>query len=105
MSADNWTVCPRCLLRARKEIETRAETLRAGYGTLSHEEYLALVHAPAPEILGSRPPRDFREDYEVSGAETGTVTIGYSGSCQTCELELNFTQEHLLLNVNDEEPS
>lgn len=37
---------------------------------------------------------DFREDYGIYGAETGTVTVEYRGECQKCGLLLEFTAEH-----------
>lgn len=43
--------------------------------------------------------RDFREDYEVTGAKTGTVTVGYRGECQRCGLLLEFTDQHEIPNV------
>lgn len=100
MSASNWAKCPRCTARARKEVEARAEQLQAGYGQLTKDEYMAIVHAPVPEILGSRPPHTFREDYEIHGAETGTVTVGYGGSCTECGLTLNFEHEHPIEGID-----
>ena len=60
MSANAWSVCPRC--KARHDIGMRAN--------------------------------EFREDYEICGAETGTVTVEYRGECQRCGLLLTFTAEH-----------
>lgn len=34
------------------------------------------------------------EDYEITGADTGIVTVGYSGSCTVCKLSLDFTETH-----------
>ena len=33
---------------------------------------------------------EFREDYEIYGAETGVVTVSYSGVCRQCGLSLHF---------------
>lgn len=38
--------------------------------------------------------RTFREDYEIYGAETGTVTVSYRGECQRCNLLLEFETTH-----------
>lgn len=38
----------------------------------------------------------FREDYEIYGAEDGTVMVSYGGSCTTCHLTLDFKHEHNL---------
>jgi hypothetical protein len=101
VSASNWATCPRCVKSARKEVEQRAETLRTGYGSLSQDEYMAIVYAPAPEILTDRAPHTFREDYEIYGAESGTVTVTYGGSCGTCGLSLTFKHEHPVPGATD----
>jgi hypothetical protein len=41
----------------------------------------------------------FREDYEIYGAETGTVTVSYSGECTECHLKLSFTEDHPIPGV------
>lgn len=64
MSADNWAYCPRC----QKEED---RNLR--------DEY-------------ERP--EFREDYEIYGAESGTVCISYSGRCNSCGLSVSWEDSH-----------
>lgn len=67
MSADAWSVCPRC-------------TARHDVGYKGNE---------------------FREDYSIYGAETGTVTVEYRGECQRCGLVLEFTSEHPIPDWQD----
>ena len=67
MSADAWSVCPRCT--ARRDVGLRGN--------------------------------DFREDYEIYGAETGTVTVSYHGECQRCGLKLVFESTHPIPDWQD----
>ena len=43
MSADNWTVCPRCLYRADAAESAAAEAAYAAYGKVSVEEFERLL--------------------------------------------------------------
>jgi hypothetical protein len=43
----------------------------------------------------------FREDYEIHGAETGTVEVGYAGECDTCGLSLDFHDKHEIPGASD----
>jgi hypothetical protein len=49
----------------------------------------------------SAPGETFREDYEIYGAETGTVKVYYGGSCENCGLTLNFEHEHEIPGVSE----
>lgn len=98
MSTSNWADCPRCLRRHKAECarldEERAETLRQAYGEVESATYLEMVNSPIvyPEL--KQGGLTFREDYEIYGAETGEVTVSYGGSCDVCELSLEFIEKH-----------
>lgn len=92
MSADNWAICPRCQRDHAKTIEAAQEKARAAYGTLPVEEYERLA-VEAQVIAKSEVERTFREDYEIYGAEDGTIIVSYSGHCQNCNLGLDFKDE------------
>lgn len=64
MSADNWTVCPRCRDRAKAEKLARAQAAVDAYGKVSAEEYAALVERSTEPL---EPKETFREDYEFYG--------------------------------------
>lgn len=89
MSADNWTVCPRC--KARHEL--KAQKLRAAadhaYGTATIEQWKVL-DADAHKAAEPFVEQTFREDYEISGAEDGAVGIDYRGGCGICGLSCSF---------------
>lgn len=92
MSADNWAICPRCLAVAEKEHAERFQAAVDAYGKVPAEEYEQL-RAEAQTAIDKEVFQTFREDYEIYGAEDGTIKVSYSGYCQTCHLGLDFKFE------------
>lgn len=88
MSASNWATCPRCLARAKKAEAGQLAAVMATYGKVPVEEFDQARAAiePVREVDFAT----FREDCEIFGARTGTVTVSYGGSCGTCGLSLEF---------------
>lgn len=99
MSASNYAVCPRCLRRAREARAAELLKITESYGKVSPVEYLKAVSAV------SEVSRDdyytFAEYYEIYGAEDGTVTVDYGGSCTRCGLSLSFKDEHPVPGVGE----
>jgi hypothetical protein len=95
MSADKWAYCPRCTQQGQTKLDKRAAAVQASYGKVPVEEFdeARRQHAGAVNVFERR-ERTFREDYEITGADTGVVTVGYSGSCTRCGLRLDFTDVH-----------
>lgn len=92
MGADNWAVCPRCIGRARAAEAEQLAAVMADYGKIPVTEFdkaRAVVTTPRDQDFDT-----FREDYSITGAATGTVTVGYHGQCTECGLILSFTCEH-----------
>lgn len=91
MSADNWAHCPRCARRGCDKLDEREAAVQASYGRVPVEEFdeARRQHAGAVNVFKRR-ERTFREGYEISGAETGAVTVEYSGHCTKCKLSLSF---------------
>jgi hypothetical protein len=99
MGASNWTACPRCLQRASAARAADVKQVAGSYGKVSEAECIEAVKSIAevnPANFGS-----FREDYEIYGAEQGTVTVGYSGRCDPCGLSVDFSHEHEIPGVNE----
>ena len=88
MSADQWSVCPRCLTTAEKREREQRAAVVAMYGSVSIEEFDGA--RDAIEEVRDEDYRTFREDFEVYGADEGTVNIDYSGRCTKCSLALSF---------------
>lgn len=93
MSASNWAVCPRCVERAKNESAERFLAAFNAYGNVPAEEYEELRTAAQVKV-DDEVFTTFREDYEIYGASTGTITVSYSGHCETCGLGLDFKEEH-----------
>lgn len=91
MSASSYAACPRCTARAAARAQELLDAAADAYGIAGPGEYADMVAAASAAAL---PGRTFREDYAVYGAETGTVTVSYGGSCEECGLALNFTSQH-----------
>jgi hypothetical protein len=92
MSADSWEVCPRCIRRARTDLEALKASVEQSYGTITREAYEQA--RSAIKEIDDEDFRTWREEYEFYGAETGTVTVCYGGTCTTCGLELNIDEKY-----------
>jgi hypothetical protein len=101
MSADNWTDCPRCANKDQRRYDKELEALNDMYGKVPKEVFIKAQKAIKPPKLPDERPYTFREDYEVYGAEEGTVNISYSGSCTECNLHLHFKHEHEIPGIDD----
>lgn len=60
---------------------------------MSADNWAVCPRCTARHDVGYR-NNEFREDYSIYGAETGTVTVEYRGECHRCGLVLEFTTEH-----------
>lgn len=101
MSADNWTTCYACASKRDNEIAKQTavqqKRLRDAYGQVPQSDYTALqidVEAAINAISQKPLERTFREDYEFHGAETGVVTVSYSGQCTKCGYGTSFEDKH-----------
>jgi hypothetical protein len=89
MSADNWAMCPRCLLRHEAEVLTKKTTAEAAYGKVSLQEWQDLQEA----AIAARKPiaeRNFREDYDIGMDTNGELDISYSGNCSKCGWSVSY---------------
>jgi len=104
MSADNYSICPRCTSRRRALLKATEVELQQAYGHVDQDEYqelqakLAELHRQVDETEQDKWSEygDFntlREDYEIYGADEGAVTVSYSGHCSVCGLGLDFKHE------------
>ena len=104
MSADNWTTCKHCKDTRRADHDFATADLRKriadDYGKVPLEEWeearrqLADLEAGIAFFEKSEANYfTFREDWEIDGAETGTVTVTYWGRCSVCGYGVKFTHE------------
>lgn len=98
MSADNWATCPRCKDSKVNRVEELQKEIEEAYGKVSAEEFMRingqLAQAKLEADKDDWNDRHFREDYEIYGAEEGTIKVSYSGTCVKCGLSLSFEHEH-----------
>lgn len=95
MSASNWAKCPRCQRALDGTVKTLGQRLIDAYGKIPVAEYTALQNGLAEAVVhAEHASATFREDYEITGAETGVVTVSYGGGCMECGLSLSFDDKH-----------
>jgi hypothetical protein len=82
MSADNWTLCPKCEVNRQKQIQRLERKIEEEYGKVSFEKHQEMIYklkttqtTPLDETL--------REDYSV-GINEGFFDLTYSSHCSTC---------------------
>jgi hypothetical protein len=89
MSADNYTVCPRCAEKQRDEIATAKANLEKSYGKISAEEFR--LAATAVDRIAIEPmPQNLREDYELGIDRDGDFACSFSCSCDVCGWHWSF---------------
>ncbi len=95
MSANNWSVCPRCKDNARQEVEEAKALLLKDYGKVPVEEFNDRQNAvlEAELALQESDALTFREDYEWYGAHKGLIQGSYQGHCGTCGLSVKVKIE------------
>ena len=87
MSADNWTICPRCKINADRQQRKNEEAMIKAYGKVGAEEYERLR-----DIVLNRIEREesLREDYEQSMDDAGNYYVHYSCACSKCGFHWEF---------------
>lgn len=92
MSADNWTICPRCCEAAEKVKAAKEKKAADAYGKKPMGAYLALQEEAEKPIAIQQ---TFREDYEVGIDRDGGngFHVRYSGGCRACKLSFEYKYE------------
>lgn len=87
MSADNWTICPKCNVNLTKTSERAKLEAGEAYGKVSPEEYLNMLKQAnlEPNIEPT-----LREDYGLHLDEDGEFTISYTCSCRICGFDFEY---------------
>lgn len=95
MSADRWSVCPKCSQQKDDNVKRFHEEVMNNYGKLPVEQWLAL--RTEAERTESQPiPETFREDYYIQSPIYGasSVYVSYEGKCSACGFAIDFTYNH-----------
>lgn len=101
MSANNWTICPKC----KRKKEAEAERLRmkslAAYGTVSAERYAELC-GKARDAKESPLQNSMREDYEIGVDSEGRFSVSYRANCTACGFIFDYDRTESVLPENAE---
>lgn len=81
MSADNWTICPRCKAKVEKAQDDLIERLGTDYGKIPSEEYLELTERAKQPLKPME--ATLREDYYI-GIRDGQFKCYYEATCTDC---------------------
>lgn len=104
MSADNWTVCPKCeathTARTLAAKEAHATKLVEAYGKQSMEEYAKIV-AGGPALPPPFADNTLREDYEI-GIREGEFSVSYGARCTACGFKFTFKHKAAAAAVRGE---
>lgn len=84
MSADRWSVCPRCVQLAERGREAAFQKAQQAYGKVDAETYLQLIRdAEKIDPSRQRMPSNLREDF-CQGLKDGNYISEYYCHCQQC---------------------
>jgi hypothetical protein len=87
MSADNWTLCPKCLKTENNKRAKQVALAKKSYGVVPPDEYAKLIEeANAPIAMQDT----LREDYEFSMYDDGTFEASYRAGCNSCGFKHEF---------------
>lgn len=87
MSADNWTICPKCFKEATLRKEEERRKVIDSYGKIEISEFLKL-DAKAKE--NPAVSHTLREDYAINTLATGEFYISYKARCSECNFSFEY---------------
>lgn len=91
MSANRWSICPKCKIEYEAQLKRQQENLRAAYGKILIEEFLALQDA-----LQKKERRDLkesmRENFEIGMSDDGFLEINYGCFCNVCRFKFDYNE-------------
>lgn len=89
MSADNWAICPKCILIKEQEKKELSAEIDAAYGRVSQQDYLDMV--ARGKIVTPLEPT-LREDYWIGLDEDNPVMfeVSYAANCSECGFKTEF---------------
>ena len=95
MSADNWTICPRCLNNWKTSVNADLEAAKDSYGKIPQEEFIQkLATAEVKAKVMIQPT--LREDYEIGADEKGMFGVSYTCTCNVCGFTFRYEYQEKL---------
>lgn len=93
MSADRWSVCPRCVKVAEAKREAAFKKAKEAYGKVDADKYLEMLRkAEGIETDPRRMTRSLREDYG-QGLSGGVYQVSYRCYCNECGWSWEYEQQ------------
>ncbi len=101
MSADRWSVCPRCKDTKEKEYSERVDAVAKMYGKVPAEEY---EQAKKDLFYEEDFEETVREDYEI-GIWENKFFVSYSAHCTSrgCNFVVKFNHSEALPSDSESE--
>lgn len=93
MSADRWSICPKCGKTPQEIRAEREQALAEVYGKVPREEWEEMREAAAAPIREDEAMETFREDWDIY-LQDGAVNVSYTGYCARCGAHVEFKHEH-----------
>jgi len=90
MSANQWSVCPRCRQTAAEEHKAAKKRLTESYGEVDKAEYDRLQRQL--ENFNEKLPDTLREVWEFQ-LINGSLNIYYGCTCEACNFKFDFVHE------------
>ena len=90
MSADNWSICPKCVVREKTVVEELKKKAELSYGKVTPAEFLSLTNKALGRERGKNQEKTLREDYKIGMDGYGSFEINYSASCDKCDFKYQY---------------
>ncbi len=100
MSADNWTVCPKCLAEDERKKAAALADAAAQYGKVSADVYESDM-AAARQMQIKELESTFREDYELGIHNDGSFFVSYHGGCRNCDANFEYKYEVQAIDTSE----
>jgi len=86
MSADNWTICPKCAAKHQSDFAKKREKVQASYGKIPAAQFIIAMD----EVETTpRLEETLREDYCQGMSIEGIYSLEYGCSCRVCDFSFS----------------
>lgn len=101
MSADAWSICPKCARKADEESRGKVQKAAEAYGKVEAREYEKILkEARQPINL----EETLRQDFEIWVDEDGKFTISFYAQCTETECDFKYQYKYEEQIMGKEEP-
>ncbi len=97
MSADRWSLCPKCMKAAEQAKADLIKRVETDYGKIAADEYLELVEQSRQPLVQGSQAWTMREDWEI-GIYGDEFHVNYRASCEECGFSHAFKHTEKVSN-------